>query len=286
MTRPSLPVVVAAIAVAAALAWLLGGWLYNTTPRPDRRAAGEIDTGPARSDATGPAATDPADTDPADADPADADPADASANEPETGEAGPGGGGPAIDQLAEAGRPAEPAAAVGTTPRTGEIVAPASRDVTPPGVTRGPEVTGPLVRIEPVRPDPPAGPPPPEDPVKLFRIRIEADGRFVAGSAKFRLAGITLSAPETLCGGGAAQWPCGRMAVAQLRRLVGSRAIDCDRAAGRSQPDDPARCRLGQTDLSEWMVKTGWARAADPAFAELEDKARAAGLGQWSRQRP
>ena len=180
----------------------------------------------------------------------------------------------------EAARPA------GAAPQPGEIVAPASRDVTPPGVTRGPQVTGPLVRVAPAAPQIPAEPPPPREPVRLFGVHVTAEGRIGAAETEFGLAGITLAAPDTLCGEGATRWPCGRMAVAQLRRLIGGRAINCDRDIRGNGPPDPARCRLANIDLSEWMVAQGWARASGSTLADLEARARADTRGLWSPERP
>ncbi|MBZ8133874.1 thermonuclease family protein [Afifella sp. IM 167] len=168
----------------------------------------------------------------------------------------------------------------------GQEVPPAARDVTPRGFTRGPEVTGPLTRVVP--PAPPA-PPEPEAPKearteKLFRPVAVSAGRLKAREAEVALAGIDAPAPEATCGDD--NWPCGQMARAALRRLIRARAVDCVVPAGERKLPAATECRLGETELGEWLVRRGWARAAAERYRKAEDDARQEKLGIWSPTRP
>jgi len=168
----------------------------------------------------------------------------------------------------------------------GQEVSPASRDVTPQGFTRGPEVTGPLTRIVP--PEPPA-PPEPEAPKearteKLFRPVATSASTLKARKAEVSLAGIDAPAPEASCG--EEEWPCGQMARAALRRLIRTRAVDCVVPAGERKLPAKTQCRLGETDLGEWLVRRGWARASAERYRNAEEEARREKLGIWSPTRP
>jgi endonuclease YncB( thermonuclease family) len=159
------------------------------------------------------------------------------------------------------------------------------RDVTPEGITPGPSVTAPLVRLPP-----PAPPPQPRPEARNERVHkpiVVSAGVIKVGGRDIRLAGIEAPDFRTECGDGADAWPCGRMARAALRRFIRGRAIDC--VVPPQVRDIPAttECRVAGESLSEWLVAQGWARAAGGGpYAELEAAARDAGLGIWSRKRP
>jgi endonuclease YncB( thermonuclease family) len=153
------------------------------------------------------------------------------------------------------------------------------RNVTPPGVTPGPKVTGPLVQIAP--------PPRPEKraraeedkPKRLYRPNIAAAGLIGTSDGPIRLAGIEAPGPDELCG--AAGWHCGRMARAALRQFIRGRAIECDVRPGTDRIADPALCRVGGQDIAEWLVEQGWARPDGGSYSAAADKAQAERLGLW-----
>jgi endonuclease YncB( thermonuclease family) len=112
-----------------------------------------------------------------------------------------------------------------------------------------------------------------------------------AGTIKVRdreihLAGI--AAPEfgKICGEGAAAWPCGRVARAALRAFIRSRAIECEIPAGAEKIPDPAQCRSGADDISEWLVVQGWAKRNADLYEAAEKKARETKRGLWGDGRP
>jgi endonuclease YncB( thermonuclease family) len=85
-----------------------------------------------------------------------------------------------------------------------------------------------------------------------------------------------------------ASWPCGRAALTAFRMMLRSRAVECFFAADVT--DDPvvAPCRTGDTDLSEWLVRQGWAENApnNADFAGTETAARCALRGMWRAEEP
>lgn len=196
---------------------------------------------------------------------------------------------PAAPSQAEpaAASPAPPAIAAAEPASTSAAMEAAPvRDVTPAGFTRGPKVDGPLKRVaadpKPVRPKPP-----PKPRIALIhRPVFAAAGQFTRDGATVRLAGIAAPAAGEKCGSGGDAWPCGRMALAALRRYLRGRTIECPVPAGENGLPATARCSVGGHDLGEWLVALGWAKAEDSAYGEAEAAARRAGLGLWSATRP
>jgi endonuclease YncB( thermonuclease family) len=155
-----------------------------------------------------------------------------------------------------------------------ETVAPADRDVTPAGVTPGPKVVGPLIRVK--RP--------------VTEITLESRGAeslyrkvVVLDAGTFRavvdntpvmvrLDGLAAPAFNDAClDDGGHEWKCGARARAELARLILNRSVSCV-ITENSKPAEPVgRCRVGQFDLGEWMVERGWADPADGAAQRLID---------------
>ncbi len=168
-------------------------------------------------------------------------------------------------------------------PPVGEIVPPPDRDVTPPDVTPGPPVEGPMVRAA-GRLLPPRPPRPKKR--KLARVIAVDAGTLTAGESTVTIAGILAPGlDETCTDGDGKTWPCGRVARAELRRLIRARAVVCE-AAPEALPDAfTATCRIGNTDIGLWLIAQGWARPLDTApeaYHDAAEKAEAArrGLGR------
>lgn len=158
------------------------------------------------------------------------------------------------------------------------------RNVTPPNMTSGPRVTGPLARVQPA-PDAPA------DEAqghmeRLFNPIVVSAGTIKAGGRDIHLDGIAAPAFDERCGEGEAAWPCGRMARAALRRFIRGRAIECEVPEGAGAIPDPATCRVAGEDISRWLVAQGWAKRSANSYGEEEGSARDAGLGLWGDGRP
>ena len=191
---------------------------------------------------------------------------------------------PAAELRDEAQLPASAAPAPQPQPSPAALPPPAVRNVTPPGITAGPVVTGALQRIAPPAPEPP--PPPPARRELLFNPIVTAAGVIRVRGRDLSLAGIAAPDFEARCGKGAAAWPCGRMARAALRRFVRGRAIECQVPEGADDIPDPADCYVAGESLGAWLVIQGWAKNDGERFAKLAAKARDARLGLWGERRP
>jgi endonuclease YncB( thermonuclease family) len=106
------------------------------------------------------------------------------------------------------------------------------------------------------------------------------------GAQRVRLFGIAAPALDQLCQHGGQEYQCGRVARAALWDLVGGLDVSCEPAGAASTQDGVtvATCHAGKLDLSEAMVRNGWA-LADPAatgrYAALEAQAKQARRGLW-----
>ncbi len=165
------------------------------------------------------------------------------------------------------------------------VILPSVRNVTPPGMTPGPEGGGPLERVAP----PPK--PPPEPRWWRFFLPDTTDAAtFKANDRTIRVAGVDPPPVDAACplaGGGS--WPCGRTALYALRRFLHGRAIECYFPDGGDVTDITAPCRVGPNDIGLWLLSEGWARPNDLATDEYRSAARAAlcaGRGIWRGETP
>ena len=164
--------------------------------------------------------------------------------------------------------------------RAEEIVAPATRDVTPPGVMPAPEGEGPLVR-EPAPPRPP-------EPARWRRyfLPVTTDAAtFLVKTQTIRIAGVLPPAVDEVCHlADASEWPCGQTALYSLRMFLRGRAVECYFPPAEGATDIIAPCRVGKTDLGLWLLGQGWAKPSDLATSEYLTAslgARCAGTGVW-----
>lgn len=180
-----------------------------------------------------------------------------------------------------------------------EIVPPPSRDVTPPGMTPAPVGPGPLVR-EPVGESVPA--PDPAPPPMIMPIRRAAPpvgpgwhrfvlpettdaATFVVHDLTIRIAGVIAPARDATCHNAASEeWPCGDVALDAFRHFLLGRPVYCFLNADKSN-SQVAPCKVGKTDLGDWLLAQGWAKAAASAsrkYRRAADDARCAGRGLWN----
>ncbi len=159
-------------------------------------------------------------------------------------------------------------------------VPPASRDVTPAGMTPGPRVDGPLYR-EPV-------PPPPPDPPRWRRFFLPETpdaATFRADKLTIRVSGVTPPAADESCRRtDGTDWPCGRTALFSLRQFLRGRAIECFFPRPEGVEEVVAPCRVGKTDLGRWLLARGWAKPDGNATDEYRQEshhAACARLGLW-----
>jgi endonuclease YncB( thermonuclease family) len=118
---------------------------------------------------------------------------------------------------------------------------------------------------------------------KLYhRITVRDGGTLQSGKIVIRLAGIAARDADATCKDkNGKMWRCGAAAKAALTRLIRGRAITCVLPKGGEHNIFDARCSVGGIDLSEWMVRQGWAEEKDPALADAAKHAKADRLGLW-----
>ncbi|MEP0521495.1 MAG: hypothetical protein ABJO09_06130 [Hyphomicrobiales bacterium] len=144
-----------------------------------------------------------------------------------------------------------------------------SRDVTPKGVTPGPQITAPLKRI------PGVAPPPPEVKTRnLYRIRVidtaTFEGNYLGRVWRVELPeAIGLKRDETCSTLDGNDWPCGQMLTRKLQRHIRLSAFKCD-FAWQSQ-DEPLNisCMLRGEDIQKTVLSEGWARVSKDAPDDL-----------------
>jgi endonuclease YncB( thermonuclease family) len=126
-------------------------------------------------------------------------------------------------------------------------------------------------------------PPPPA----LFGHPRVIDGHIIIiiGETYVRLFGMDAPDNEQLCNDAAGKpYPCGQIATAELKRLIGDRAVRCDQRDTDRYGRTVAVCFADGVDLNREMVSLGWAiayRFTTTAYAPEEDEARAERLGIW-----
>ncbi len=106
-----------------------------------------------------------------------------------------------------------------------------------------------------------------------------------AGDMVVRLSGMALPQEDRTCTrlDGLAV-PCLDRASSYLQLLVKGRAVACDRAGVASDGTDLGRCRVGETDIAEQMIRQGWASTTETSEKRLvvaEAAARKQKLGIW-----
>jgi endonuclease YncB( thermonuclease family) len=104
----------------------------------------------------------------------------------------------------------------------------------------------------------------------LYRPVVTAAGSFEAQGHKIVLEGIEVTAPDTVCGEGAAQWRCGIHARTAFRTWLRGRAMGCTVTPVPVKEVVTTDCSLGSHDPAKWLVEQGWVKAiAGGPYAEL-----------------
>jgi endonuclease YncB( thermonuclease family) len=126
----------------------------------------------------------------------------------------------------------------------------------------------------------------PVSPVKLhYRVKVRDGGTLEDNGVVIRLAEIEAREADGRCTDrNGKDWACGSAARVALARFIRYRAVSCGLPNDEKQTAYVARCTVGGVDLSEWMVRQGWAKPkpdADQALADAAEDAKVAQLGIW-----
>ncbi|MEG6508571.1 thermonuclease family protein [Methyloligella sp. 2.7D] len=120
---------------------------------------------------------------------------------------------------------------------------------------------------------------------RYYRVVVTDGATLQAGSKTIRLKGIEAKSIDAECeASNGAAWPCGSKARGALMRLIRGRAVICTTPPSGERESFSARCTVSGTDLSEWMLRQGWATCTTPApeaLAEAERAAKQEKLGLW-----
>ena len=115
---------------------------------------------------------------------------------------------------------------------------------------------------------------------------IDGDTLMV-NDAHIRLHGIDAPEREQVCfGSDASPYFCGRMAAARLRQEIEGARLDCHALYRDIYRRQVATCTAGDRDLSDAMVRAGWALDvpfySGGKYLDAENEARAARRGLWA----
>ena len=101
-----------------------------------------------------------------------------------------------------------------------------------------------------------------------------------------RLFGLQAPAPDQRCELSEGEYRCGIIAWAELVRLADGRDISCDIESQTAKGQPIATCYLGERDLNESLVRSGWAEArADVERYQVDQvEARRARRGLWAER--
>ncbi|KAA0699419.1 hypothetical protein DTW90_08490 [Neorhizobium sp. P12A] len=135
-------------------------------------------------------------------------------------------------------------------------------------------------QTQPAAPEGPAAPAPqnatPGKTVQLVRPFSNRAGELTIGGRKIQLQGVLPTDPGRICVDDSGKtWPCGATARTALRMFLRGRTVDCDMPESAGQTDTVASCRYAKTDLSDWLVRNGWAEPAPGAsLSDANQEAR------------
>ena len=120
----------------------------------------------------------------------------------------------------------------------------------------------------------------------LFGVPRILDGdTLVLGSTHIRLEGIDLPETDQICLNAiGVRFTCGIEARDQLAAHIGLQEISCASTGIDVFKRVLGKCRLGDEDLNEWMVRVGWALAYikySQAYRRTEEDARKHQRGLW-----
>jgi endonuclease YncB( thermonuclease family) len=108
-------------------------------------------------------------------------------------------------------------------------------------------------------------------------VQLSDGDSFRLGDHRYRLHGIDAPELHQDCKDVSGKdWPCGVRARSELRRLIGTHPVECKAVTIDRFGRIVATCTAGGKDLSEEMVRSGFATVfTRPGFSSPYDKAQA-----------
>jgi endonuclease YncB( thermonuclease family) len=124
---------------------------------------------------------------------------------------------------------------------------------------------------------------------------VLSGSEITVGTKTVTLFGISAPGLKDLCEINEAKLKCGVVAWAELIKLADGQPISCDSEElppgapppGGDKPVLLATCYIGETDLNEAMVRSGWAKSApqqSDRYEVDETDAKESGRGLWADQ--
>jgi endonuclease YncB( thermonuclease family) len=113
---------------------------------------------------------------------------------------------------------------------------------------------------------------------------VGGDGSMEVDGDLIRLYGIYVPPTDQTCYTFIRPMPCGTRASLALEFKISGDFVHCTERFRHSDGSIAASCRVGDEDLSEFMLQRGWAVALPDApfqYAAMERVAQAKGIGIW-----
>jgi len=104
---------------------------------------------------------------------------------------------------------------------------------------------------------------------------------------RFRIEGIDAPESSQICLNGSRQWRCGQQSAAALDHLLEHEVVACVVLGQDKYRRNLGECRMGGTDIADWMVREGWAvayRKYSQQYVGAEEEAHQAGRNLWAGQ--
>lgn len=115
---------------------------------------------------------------------------------------------------------------------------------------------------------------------------VRSGNEIALGGTVVQLFGLQAPDPDDRCELSEGQYRCGIVAWAELIRLADGRDLSCDIEARNAKGQLVATCYLGERDLNESLVRSGWAeaRAEVERYQVDQVEARRARRGLWAER--
>ena len=114
---------------------------------------------------------------------------------------------------------------------------------------------------------------------------VQSGNQILIGKRVVRLFGIRAPQRDDICQIGEQQMKCGVVAWSELIRLADGWHVSCDIELKAKDGTDYATCYIGERDVNETMVRSGWAKAMRKQtnrYVVDEDDAKNFNRGLWA----